>query len=211
MSKKKERFLNKRFIKICLPEIKSFNYDLDQDVNYDPSVELNINELNRKEVEVEKPTSIFPELGDTTSSKLPSNILKRVCETEKKMKLPVDKRYYNFIRLFKNQRETYKGFNLEVKHCRFCHHCGYITGDKDRVMTIYDNASPYYGWTYGPHDELGDGKTTIGIDCAHMGDICDLEMRFLFGRECWSEEDDSTFKTAEWVMSELKSYVDDHY
>ena len=42
MTEKKERFLNKRFIKICLPEDKSFNYDLDQNVNYDPRVELNI-------------------------------------------------------------------------------------------------------------------------------------------------------------------------
>ena len=206
-----KRFLNNRFMKICLPDLESFDYDLDQEVNYDPKVELNITEENRFIVKVEKPISIFPELGDVTSSKLHSNILKKVCETEKKMKLPVNKRYYNFVRLFKNQKETYKGLELEVKKCRFSHHCGYITGDKDLVMTIYDGTTPYYDWTYGPHDKLGDGKTTIGIDCSHVGDLCNFEMSFLFGEDFYSEGSDSTFKTAEWVMSELKSYVDDHY
>ena len=206
-----ERFLNKRFIKICLPNTESFNYDLDQEVNYDPKVELNITEDNRFLVKTEKPTSVFHELGDITSSKLPSSILKRVCETEKEMKLPVNKRFYNFMRLFKNQKETYKGLELEIKNSRFSHHCGYITGDKDLVMTIYNGTNPYFGWTYGPHDEHGDGKTTIGIDCGHLGDLCNFEMRFLFGQECFPEDDGCTFKTAEWVMSELKSYVDDHY
>ena len=48
--------------------MKSFNYDLDQEVNYDPKVELNITEDNRFLVKTEEPTSVFPELGDITSS-----------------------------------------------------------------------------------------------------------------------------------------------
>lgn len=177
------------------------NFNLNQEINeFDIEIIKNLTNQEKLACSVFKRKNRYP-LFKKKISVLPDRILKEICKIEVDSVLPMSLKNYHLLTFFKKDcKIEYKKFSLEVISRGLMFNRGYISGETEKIMEIFSNVTPHVDWTY---QNFREPISIIGIDCAHREDI--------YGPFCIKthrEGDGRTFKTSEWVLQQLKNYVD---